>query len=163
MSVVFDRHTIIFLLPAALLAMGIGAAQGAGQEKENESQSGQSPEIEVIQTKDVTVINLARIGPRDKNGRLVGPEDFAAQFKQTWDNVRRLLLGQGAVLRNIASITVYTTDAKWQETFAALQQESFSGWTPATSFTVVQQLKMPGALLEIDAVAVIENRKPVRR
>ncbi len=163
MSGEFDRRTRILLLSAALLAAGVGTERGAAQEKENESQSGQPPEIEVIQTKDVTVINLAGIGPRDKNGRLVGPEDFSAQFKQTWDNVRRLLLGQGAVLRNIASITVHTTDAKWQETFAALQQESFSGWTPATSFAVVQQLKTPGALLEIDAVAVIENRKPIRR
>lgn len=163
MGRLFNSHTISFFLLSSLLTVGLITRHGAAQEKQNDSQSGQPPDIEVIQTKDVTVITLAGVGPRDKNGQLVGPDDFAAQFKQSWENVRRLLLSSGALLRNIASITVYTTDAKWQETFTALQQESFDGWMPATSFAVAQQLRTPGALLEIHAVAVIESRKPVRR
>ncbi len=160
MSRVFDRHTIILFVLAAFMTGGLVTGPGIAQEKGNDAQSGQPPDIEVIQTKGVTVINLAGVGPRDKNGQLVGPGDFAAQFKQTWDNVRRLLLGAGAVLKNIASITVYTTDAKWQESFTALQQESFDGWTPpATSFAVAPKLRTPGALLEIEAVAVIESRR----
>jgi enamine deaminase RidA (YjgF/YER057c/UK114 family) len=163
MGPLFNDHTTCLLLLAAVLTAGPITRDAAAQGKANDSQSGQPPDIEVIQTKDVTVITLAGVGPRDKDGRLVGTEDFAAQFKQTWENVRRLLLSAGAVLKNIATITVYTTDAKWQETFTTLQQESFDGWTPATSFAVAQQLRTPGALLEIDAVAVIESRKPAGR
>ncbi len=158
----FNDHTTCLILLAALLTTGPLARHAAAQEKPSDSQSGQSPDIEVIQTKDVTVITLTGVGPRDKDGHLVGAEDFAAQFKQTWENVRRLLLGAGAVPKNIATITVYTTDAKWQETFTALQQESFEGWMPAMSFAVAPQLRTPGALLEIHAVAVIENRQPAR-
>ena len=73
------------------------------------------------------------------------------------------MAGAGSPLRNIVSITVYTTDAKWHETFKELQEENFSDWNPATSFAVSQQLRTPGALLEMHAVAVIDNRKPVRR
>ncbi len=158
-----NSPTIPLLLLTVLLTVGSITRHAVAEEKENDAQSGQPPDIEVVQTKDVTVINLAGVGPREKNGQLVGPGDFAAQFKQTWDNVRRLLLGAGAVLKNIASITVYTTDAKLQESFTALQQESFDGWTPATSFVVAPQLRTPGALLEIHALAVIESRKPARR
>jgi enamine deaminase RidA (YjgF/YER057c/UK114 family) len=124
---------------------------------------GRPPEVQVVRTKEVTVITIAGVGPRDKDGKLVAPGDFAAQFKQTWENLRHLILNAGSPLTNIVSITVYTPDAKWQDAFRELQQESFSDWNPPTSFAVTQQLRTPGALLEIHAVAVIENRKPIRR
>ncbi len=162
MDGLFNNHGIYLLLLTAFLTAGPIRSNASAQEKTTDL-SGPPPDVEVIQTKDVTVITLTGVGPRDKEGRLVGAEDFPAQFKQAWENVRRLLLSAGALLNNIASITVYTTDAKWQETFTALQQENFQGWTPAMSFVVAPQLRTPGALLEIHAVAVIENRKPVRR
>jgi enamine deaminase RidA (YjgF/YER057c/UK114 family) len=123
----------------------------------------QSPEVQIVKTKDVIVITLAGVGPQDKGGKLAAPGDFAGQFKQTWDNVRRLIVGAGSPLRSIVSLTVYTTDAKWQDTFKQLQQERFNDWNPPTSFVVTQQLRTPGALLEIHAVSVIEHRGPVRR
>ena len=133
------------------------------QEEDLGRQPGQPPEVQVVQTKELTVVTLAGVGPQDKDGKLAAPGDFAAQFKQTWENLRRLMAGAGSQLKNIVSITVYTTDAKWQDTFKELQEERFSDWNPATSFAVSQQLRTPGALLEIHAVAVIDNRKPVRR
>jgi enamine deaminase RidA (YjgF/YER057c/UK114 family) len=133
------------------------------QERDLSRQPGRPPDVQVVQTKELTVITLAGVGPQDKDGKLAAPEDFAGQFKQTWENLRRLMASAGSPLRNIVSVTVYTTDAKWQDTFKELQQESFSDWNPATSFAVSQQLRTPGALLEIHAVAVIDNRRPVRR
>ncbi len=150
------------LLVAFLIIHAI-ASQLLAQENSVSSQSGQPPEIQVVQTKEATVVTLAGVGPQDKDGRLVAPGDFAAQFKQTWENLRRLLASTGIPLKNIVTVTVYTTDAKWQDTFTALQQERFNDWRPATSFAVVQQLRTPGALLQVDAVAIVENRKPVRR
>jgi enamine deaminase RidA (YjgF/YER057c/UK114 family) len=159
----FNRPAIFFFLLTALFTFGRVTRHAVAQEKDADSQLGQPPEIQVVQTKDVTVVTLAGVGPQDKNRRLVGPGDFAAQYKQTWNNLQRLLVSAGALPRNIASITVYTTDAKWQDTFTALQQETLKDWSPATSFAVVQQLRTPGALLEVHAVAVIEKRKPLRR
>jgi enamine deaminase RidA (YjgF/YER057c/UK114 family) len=159
----FNSITISFLLLIALVTVELITRRAVAQEKDTNPPLGQPPEIQVVQTKEVMVITLAGVGPQDKDGKLVAPGDFAAQFKQTWDNLRRLLASAGAPLRNIASINVYTTEAKWQDTFTALQQESFKDWRPATSFAVVQQLRTPGALLEVHAVAVIENRKPIRR
>src|SRR5512143_1295397 len=31
---------------------------------------------------------IAGVGPRDKDGKLVAPGDFAAYVKQTWENLR---------------------------------------------------------------------------
>jgi len=152
---------LAFRLAAVLAISQIG--NGYAQEKDLTLQPGQPPEVQIVQTKDATVVTLAGVGPQDQDRKLVGPGDFAAQFKQTLDNLRRLTASAGGALRNVLTITVYTTDAKWQETFTSLQQESSSGWNPATNFVVTQQLRTPGALLEIHAVAVIEKRKPVRR
>jgi enamine deaminase RidA (YjgF/YER057c/UK114 family) len=151
------------LMLMALLAIEVIAGHAPAQEKNVTAQSGKPPEIQVVQTKEVTVITLAGVGPQDQDGHLVGPGDFAAQFKQTWDNAQRLLLSAGALLRNIATVTVYMSDAKWQATFTALLRERFSDWNPVTSFAVAPQLRTPGALLEIQAVAVIKKRKPIRR
>ena len=147
---------------AVVLALS-AISNGFAQEKDATLQRGQPPEVQIVQTKDATVVTLAGVGPQDQDRKLVGPGDFAAQFKQTLDNLRRLTASAGGALRNVLTITVYTTDAKWQETFVSLQQESSSGWNPATNFVVTQQLRTPGALLEVHAVAVIEKRKPVRR
>jgi enamine deaminase RidA (YjgF/YER057c/UK114 family) len=159
---------ICLRLCRAALAIGmiflvLPISKSVAQENDLNRQPGQPPEVQVVQTKDLTVVTLAGVGPQDKDGKLAAPGDFAGQFKQTWENVRRLLAGAGSPLRNIVSITVYTTDVKWQEAFKELQQESFSDWNPATSFMVSQQLRTPGALLEVHAVALIDKRKPLRR
>ena len=152
------------LCRALLIVGGILLVLPVGRVFAQESrESGQPPEVQVVRTKEVTMITIAGVGPRDKDGKLVAPGDFAAQFKQTWENLRRLIVSAGSPLRSIVSITVYTPDAKWQDAFKELQQESFSDWNPPASFAVTQQLRTPGALLEIHAVAVIENRKPIRR
>jgi enamine deaminase RidA (YjgF/YER057c/UK114 family) len=151
----------VLAVGAILLSLPINGV--FAQEKDLGHQPGQPPEVQVVQTKELTVVTLAGVGPQDKDGKLVAPGDFAAQFKQTWENLRRLIVAAGSPLRNIVSITVYMTDVKWQDTFKELQQESFSDWNPATGFVVTQQLRTPGALLEIHAVAVIDNRKPIRR
>jgi enamine deaminase RidA (YjgF/YER057c/UK114 family) len=151
------------MLAFGMIFLVLPISQAVAQEKDLPLQPGRPPDVQVVQTKDLTVLTLAGVGPQDEQGKLTAPGDFAAQFKQTWDNLRRLMLRAGSPLRNIVSITVYTTDAKWQEAFKELQQESFSDWNLATSFLVSPQLRTPGALLEIHAVAVIDNRKPVRR
>ena len=148
----------VLAVGAVLLVLPVGIV--SAQETQV---SGQPPEVQVVQTKELTVITLAGVGPQDKDGKLVAPGDFAGQFEQTWNNLRRLMVSAGSPLKNIVSITVYTTDAKWQDSFKELQQDSFSDWNPATSFAVAQQLRTPGALLEIHAVAVINKGRPARR
>ena len=122
----------------------------------------QPPEVRIVKGQDTTAIIISGVGPVDKQGRLVAPDDFAGQFKQTWENLRRLAAGAGSPLGNIVTMTVYTTDEKWQETFSQMQSESFNAWNPATTFAVAKQLRTPGALLEIHAVAIIQERKPKR-
>ena len=122
----------------------------------------QPAEVQVIKAKDSTVVVLSGVGPVDNQGQLVAPGDFPQQFKQTWENIRRLAAAAGTPIGKIVSMTVYTTDAKWQEVFNKMQREAFDGWYPATTFAVANKLRTPGALLEIHAVAVIAERKAKR-
>ncbi|HXG52241.1 MAG TPA: RidA family protein [candidate division Zixibacteria bacterium] len=123
--------------------------------------AGESPEVRIVKERDSTVIVLAGVGPVDKQGRLAAPGDFAGQFKQAWENVRLLAAGAGSPLRNIVSVTVYLARPELREEFDRLQEETFQGWRPVTTFAVAGALRVPGALLEIHAVAVVNQ--PRRR
>jgi enamine deaminase RidA (YjgF/YER057c/UK114 family) len=142
--------SLVFLLPAA-----------EGQEKV-EAQKPRPPEVQVVKAQGSTVLVISGVGPVDKNGKLVAPDDFAGQFHQTWANVRRLAAGAGSPLGNIVSLTVYLKDDKFQEQFTELQRETFGAWSPATTFAAAKNLRTKGALLEIHAVAINVERRTQR-
>jgi len=142
---------LVFFLPAAEAQETI------------EAQKPRPPEVQIVKTAGSTVVLMSGVGPVDKNGELVAAGDFRGQFQQTWENVRRLAAGAGSQLGNIASITVYLKDDKLQAQFTELQREAFGAWNPVTTFAVASMLRTPGALLEIQAVAIIRERPTQRR
>ncbi len=144
-------------LPTILLvATWIAPAWG------QETTPAQSPDIKIIKAGRETVIILSGVGPFDNKGQLVARGEFAGQLRQTLDNVRRLAAGAGSLPRNIVTMTVYTNEKQGAEIFAKLQQEIFKDWNPETSFVEAQQLRTPGALVEIHAVAVVSEPKARR-
>jgi enamine deaminase RidA (YjgF/YER057c/UK114 family) len=135
----------------------------AGAQETIEAEKPRPPEVQIVKAEGSTVVIMSGVGPVDKNGKLTGRDDFAAQFRQTWENVRRLAAGAGSPLGNIVSITVYLKDGALQERFTELQREAFGGWNPTTMFSVTSNLEIPGALLEIHAVAINVERGTQRR
>ena len=142
---------LVFFLPAAEAQETI------------EAQKPRPPEVQIVKTGNSTIVILSGVGPVDKNGKLVAADDFRGQFHQTWENVRQLAASAGSPLGNIASITVYLKDDKFQERFTELRREIFGAWNPVTTFAVASMLRTPGALLEIQAVAIIRERPTQRR
>jgi enamine deaminase RidA (YjgF/YER057c/UK114 family) len=85
----------------------------------------------------------------DKDGKLVGPNDIAAQ-------TRRILEGGGAGLKDVVKITVYVTDIRSREGYGEVRQQFFGSNPPASTLVQVAGLAVPGAMIEIEAVAVID-------
>lgn len=92
----------------------------------------------------------------DKAGKLVGPNDIAAQTRHIFENMRRVLEGGGAGLPDVVKLAVFVTDIRYREPYGEVRQEFFRSNPPASTLVQVAALAIPGALIEIEAVAVID-------
>ena len=92
----------------------------------------------------------------DKNGKLVGPNDIAAQTRQVFENIRRVLEGGGAGLQHVVKVTVFVTDIRYREPYGEVRQQFFPANPPASTLVQISNLAIPGALIEIEAIAVVD-------
>ncbi|MCE8539988.1 RidA family protein [Ruegeria pomeroyi] len=77
-----------------------------------------------------------------------------AQTRQAIANLQSVLAAAGATLADVAKTTVWLTDLANFAEFNAAYAEAFGDAFPARS-TVTSALAIPGALVEIEAVAAI--------
>ena len=89
----------------------------------------------------------------DDTLRLVG-DDVATQTRQALANLCATLGECGCGFEDVVKVTAFLTDAKLAPEFNAAYAESFPDQPPARS-TVVSGLLIPGALVEIEAIAVL--------
>lgn len=83
--------------------------------------------------------------------------DIAAQTHVALDNIEAILLDAGLTLDDVVKTTIWLTRAEDFPAFNAAYGSRFGTPYPARS-TTVTQLLIPGALVEIEAVA---RRRPV--
>ena len=87
----------------------------------------------------------------DDKGAVVAP-DVAAQAKQAMERIRAILAQAGCGLDAVVKVSVWLTDKADFPAFNAAYREFFPNRPPARS-TVVSDLLIPGAKVEIDAIA----------
>jgi 2-iminobutanoate/2-iminopropanoate deaminase len=93
--------------------------------------------------------------PVDGEGRLVGGDDVVAQARQVLANVGAVLAAAGATFADVVKVTVSLTDIADRAAINPVRQEIFGESRPASTLVEVSALAIPGAKLEIDAVALI--------
>jgi len=77
--------------------------------------------------------------------------------RATWENLRRVMAKAGGSLDDIVTMTVYTTERRWGEIFTDMRREVFKTGYPASAFMEARKLKTPGAMVEIQAIAVVKE------
>lgn len=95
--------------------------------------------------------------PLDADGKLVGPDDYAAQTRQVLDNLRAQLAAAHAAPADVVKTTVYVVGRSGADLVAAwdvVRDSDFAG-APSTLLGVAL-LGYPGQLVEIEATAVLE-------
>lgn len=93
----------------------------------------------------------------DASGNVVGEGDIEAQTEQVLRNVRTALLEAGGDLSDIVKVTVFITDMSLYDHIHRVRRRYFEPPYPASSMVEVSALIDPRLLIEIEAVAVIED------
>jgi 2-iminobutanoate/2-iminopropanoate deaminase len=93
--------------------------------------------------------------PVDAQGRLVGGDDVVAQARQTFANVGAVLAAGGSSFADVVKVTVYLTDVDDRSKINPVRQEVFGDARPASTLVEVNRLAVPGAKIEVEAVAVV--------
>jgi enamine deaminase RidA (YjgF/YER057c/UK114 family) len=105
----------------------------------------------------------------DIDNKLVGaPGDFRAQAEKAVDNLKLALADAGATLKDVVKINNYLVDMSHISIFREVRDQNFNMSAPPASTTVaISQLARPGALFEIEAIAVLPAKskaaKPAAR
>jgi 2-iminobutanoate/2-iminopropanoate deaminase len=95
-------------------------------------------------------IYVAGQGPAHPQTHVV-PDSFAAQVRQTLENLQFVLRGTGASLADVVKVNTYLNDITHFAEYDAIYREFFPSEPPART-TIGCQLK--GIQVEIDCVAV---------
>lgn len=93
--------------------------------------------------------------PVDADGALVGGDDPAEQTRQVLRNVGAILEAAGASFADVVKVTVYLVDVDDRTKINPVRQEVFGPTRPASTLVEISRLAIPGARVEIDAVALL--------
>ncbi len=98
---------------------------------------------------------VSGIVPVDGRGSLVGGDDVVAQTRVVLANLAEVLAAAGAELADVVKVTVFLTDIRDRPRINPVRVEAFGTARPASTLVEVAQLAVPGAKVEIEAVAVL--------
>ena len=98
---------------------------------------------------------VSGVVPVDGDGRLVGGDDVVAQARQVLANLGAVLAAAGATFADVVKVTVFLTDIADRAGINPVRQEVFGEARPASTLVEVSALAVPGAKLEIEAVALV--------
>jgi enamine deaminase RidA (YjgF/YER057c/UK114 family) len=103
------------------------------------------------------IIFIAGQTAADRDGNVVGKNDFAAQAAQVFRNLAIALEAAGCTAANLVKLTVYLTDMDNLSRYREARSRFFASVTPAAApaVTLVEVAKLygPDFMIEIEAIA----------
>jgi 2-iminobutanoate/2-iminopropanoate deaminase len=93
----------------------------------------------------------------DRNGQIVGIGNFDAQAEQVFANLERVLRAGGSSLANVIKVTIFLRDMSNFSKIVELRGRYFRPPYPADTIVEVASLYSPEALIEIEAIAVVDE------
>jgi enamine deaminase RidA (YjgF/YER057c/UK114 family) len=92
----------------------------------------------------------------DGSGTLVGKDDFRAQARQVFENLKTAVEASGGNFRNIVKLNSYLVDVSRLSDYREVRDQYIDiHHPPASTLIQVVALFRPDFLLEIEAVAVL--------
>lgn len=91
----------------------------------------------------------------DGEGHLVGGDDVVAQTRQVFESMRAVLAVAGCGFEDVVKVTIFLTDVEDRPLINPVRQEVFGATRPASTLVEVPRLAVPGAKVEVEAVALV--------
>ena len=102
-----------------------------------------------------SLVFVSGVVPVDDEGALVGGDDVAAQARQVFANMGRVLAAAGVGFADVVKVTIFLTDVDDRPAINPVRQEIFGSSRPASTLVEISRLAIPGAKIEVEAVAVL--------
>lgn len=97
------------------------------------------------------------------NNLVGGPGDFRAQAFQAFENMRSALKSVGGSFNDVVKINNYLTDMSHIGLLREVRDRFVNIAAPPASTTIaITQLARPGALFEIEAIAILGAKAPAK-
>jgi reactive intermediate/imine deaminase len=93
----------------------------------------------------------------DAARELVGGDDVVEQARQVFRNMGEVLAAAGCGFEDVVKVTVFLTDVDDRPLVNPVRQEVFGESRPASTLVEVSGLVIPGAKIEVEAVALIPS------
>ena len=95
-----------------------------------------------------------QVAAADAAGRSLAG-DFDGQVREVFARLGQTLAEAGGALGDMATMTVFITDARFGDRFTQLRKEIFGDNFPASALITVAGLARPELLVEVQGIAVI--------
>ncbi|UGS39136.1 RidA family protein [Capillimicrobium parvum] len=91
------------------------------------------------------------------DGTVVGAGDLRAQIEQTMTNLAAVLEAAGSSLERVFKVTIYVTDMAGFPDIVDMRRRWFKAPWPSDTIVQVAALGLPELLVEIEAVATVDE------
>ena len=124
----------------------------------NPSELGEPPGYsQIVEVTAGRIVFIAGQTALDRDGNVVGRNDFATQAEQVFQNLTIALRASGCTAANLVKLTVFLTDMDNLARYREARNRFFASVTPAAAPAVtlveVSKLYGPDFLIEIEAIA----------
>jgi 2-iminobutanoate/2-iminopropanoate deaminase len=98
---------------------------------------------------------VSGIVPVDEERRLVGEGDVVVQAWRVFENMRSVLAAAGCTFADVVKVTVFLLDVADRPLINPVREEVFGDSRPASTLVEVSALVIPGARIEVEAIALV--------
>ncbi len=108
-----------------------------------------------VKSRGGTTVYLAGVGgATDAQGNVL---DFPSQTRATFAKLQENVEAAGGKLADVTTMTVFITDVRYGDDFTQIRKEILTGDYPGSALITVAGLARPEMLVEIQAIAVIDD------
>lgn len=108
---------------------------------------------------NATMLLIAGQVPLDKQGNLIGKDDFEKQTAQVFSNIKSIIEEAGGNMNHLAKITIFIKDVSKIQVVRDVRDKFINTQSPPASTLVeVSNLYRSDVMIEIEATAVIPKK-----
>ncbi|MFJ8745600.1 RidA family protein [Embleya sp. NPDC127516] len=103
------------------------------------------------------LVFLSGMTARDLDGTVIGKGDIEAQTQKVCENLQAAMAAAGGSMTDIVSVTVFVRNTEHFAAIHRIRRQFFADPPPASTLVEVSKLVDPEMLIEINAIAAIED------